>query len=228
MRTSQRESGASVIKGLHWLPCCGSVAALATLAQLAPVRVLGAMTARAILTGAPKVIAPNMAARAINAGMAACQSVISKGMVEAGAIELDQPKSAPLVVAVARLARSGAGRRKFAMKARTAGDITANAAMAGGALVVLRSLLKRAVTTVAAAFQFGMGTAQRPGRDQTLDNRLARRCRTCRKQQENYIKEPPHCQHQYMCTATMWRIAAATSSTNNGRCNRCQRRRSLS
>lgn len=91
--------------------------------------------------------------------------------------------------------------------------------------------LKGRVAGSAIVFDLGVRTRKRTRRNQTLHDtlRAARRrghqSKACRQEKPN---QGQPVKHQYMCTATMCRITAATIRTNNGKCSRCHKRSSLS
>lgn len=128
------------------------------------------------------------------------QGEVTITVIEPCPIELDQPEAAPLMVAVAAVARAAARRAIAAMEMGSPRNIRGNRLVAGRAFPVLRLFAEGGVATVATPFQPGMSCAQWTGRDQAFHDGLAERRR--RKHAGDQPEQAPHEPHQYMCTAT--------------------------
>lgn len=127
---------------LHWLPSGRDVARLARAPQLAAMRIFARMTTGAVFGQSAIIIPRPMTGCAGHALMRARQRIIAQRMVEIGSVQSNQPKAAPLVIAMARFARRRAGGRKLAMIALLARDIGPHPFVTGNAFSVLRGLLK--------------------------------------------------------------------------------------
>ena len=225
--TCQGETGPRVIEWFDLLPSGGDVAILARRAKLPPVRIDAPVAVRALRRYAAIVVGRAVAARAVHPGVRAGQRIVGQRVVKGGTVQPDQPKAAPFVLAVAGFAGLGACRCEFAMKPALAGDVGTHPAVAGHAFAILRFLAERGVAAIAAAFQPDMAGAERPGGDQALHNRLGRdaaghaRSGDDQAQQQEKRAQP---WHQYMCTATIWSVAAAISRKNSGKWNKCHSR----
>jgi len=220
--TDESKAGARMIKGELPFPVVDGVAALAVLAEATVMRILFCVTggARSRRAAIMRIVA--MAASATGFGVPAHQWIVRQRVIEPGAAEPNQHKTAAVMIAMTNLARlAPAGR--LAMEATTPLHIGRDPAVAAEAFGVLGFARKRLVAGLAVCFEFGVRIAQRAGCDQPLHNGL-RHQSLSRKDQADDDEQAPPKSHQYMCTATMCSTAAQTSSTNSGKCNRCHSR----
>ncbi len=222
VRTRQRKAGLGMIKALHRFPSRCHMAALAGAAQLSAMRILSRMASGAIACQSLVVISCPMTGGAGHTLVGAGQGIVRERMVEIGPIQPNQSKTTPFMITVAGFTRAGARGRKFAVIPLSSGDIRPDGLMAGNAFSVLRGFLERAMASAAIGLQLGMGTSQRPRRNQPFYNALCKN--GGRQQRQKQQDKAQRFAHQYICTATMCKMTAATIRMNKGICSKCQSR----
>ena len=201
MRACKRKSRLGVVIALDRLPCRRDMTGLARPAQLPAMRIFAGMAGGAIPGQAAIIIACPVAGGAGGALVRTRQRIVAQRVVEIGAVQTDQRKAPPLVIAVASFTRAGPRGSEFAVIARASGNVRSDTLVAGDTFSVLRCLLEGAVASIALGFELGMGARQRPRRNQTLDDALGADRR--RKKRENQPDKTQRFAHQYMCTATI-------------------------
>lgn len=226
MCAGKLEAGLGVIKAQRAFPGCGGMAILAIPTQLAAMGILPGVATGAIAGQPPVLMRRAMAGRAGDALVRTGKRIFGKRVIERCPVELDQAEPAPPVLRMATLAGAGSGRSKLAVKMGTLRNIGTDTLVARGAARILRRLAERCVAAVAMRLKPRVHVRERAGSYQALHQRLRQNRGGC--QQQHEPEKAQEQAHQYICTATIWRIAAATNRMNKGRCSKCHNRSSRS
>lgn len=215
VRAGQCKSGSGMIERQRCRPSGNAMAALAIAAQPPAMWLRIAMATGAGGRRGAKMGAGAMAPGAGCARMTADQRIISQSMVERRAVETHQRKAAPMMVAMTNSAflcpRGGATVEPLPRR-----NIAGDAAMTGEAATVLRGARKRLVARIASRFEPRVRSSKRPRGYQSLHDTL--RAGALRAQHQcNRKKQASPKSHQYICTATICKMAVRTKMKNSGR-----------
>ena len=182
---------------------------------------------RARPAGLAERIAGRVAGLAAQRRVQAFEREVGDGVVERGAIEPEDVRVAPFVLAVATAALGLRGDGMPAVVAASLPLVGGDGVVAVETQSALRLCMERFVTLAALRFDLGVPRDDRARHHERLQH--AAPCERGREEYERRDRESSqHFHRQYRCTATTWIAAAPKSRTQRGTWMACQRERTRS